>query len=383
MKTLVHFGAPKSILVDGKPHLGTDRLIPLLRNFRQHLQGLGVTIKFGMRVDDLLVEDGHVKGVKVSDSREELQFYSQKLGYDGVVLAVGHSARDIYQMLLSHNMVLVPKDFAVGLRIEHPQELINRIRYSALATEVCKGRGKVPVADYKVAKYVTGEDGNPSSNSGAMSCSCYSFWVLGNMGLWWDRVSINSLKDLFAVRPFFMGWRVHFGKGSEQWACEVLGAVGCFSSSQFHRNKLYHLRGANIAKRGHYEFIFFALLIISPLIVIVMQLIDSAEIAPNIDIRVHFGKGSEQWACEVLGAVGCFSSSQFHRNKLYHLRGANIAKRGHYEFIFFALLIISPLIVIVMQLIDCLKELRIPTSSFENWDTLTSMTCDEDRDLGD
>lgn len=44
--------------------------------------------------------------------------------------------------------------------------------------------------------------------------------------------------------------------------------------------------------------------------------------------RVHFGKGSEQWACEVLGAVGCFSSSQFHRNKLYHLRGANIAKRG-------------------------------------------------------
>lgn len=68
-----------------------------------------------MRVDDLLVEDGHVKGVKVSDSREELQFYSQKLGYDGVVLAVGHSARDIYQMLLSHNMVLVPKDFAVSL----------------------------------------------------------------------------------------------------------------------------------------------------------------------------------------------------------------------------------------------------------------------------
>nr|POF07967.1 uncharacterized protein CFP56_45264 [Quercus suber] len=175
MKTLVHFGAPKNILIDGKPHLGTDRLIPLLRNFRQHLQGLGVTIKFGTRVDDLLVEDGHVVGVRVSDSRDKLQFNSQKLGYDGVVLAVGHSARDIYQMLLSHNMVLVPKDFAVGLRIEHPQELINRIQYSALATEVYKGRGKVPVADYKVVNYINGEDGGPSSNSGATGRNCYSF----------------------------------------------------------------------------------------------------------------------------------------------------------------------------------------------------------------
>ncbi|XP_075651953.1 uncharacterized protein LOC142622382 isoform X4 [Castanea sativa] len=175
MKTLVHFGAPKNILIDGKPHLGTDRLIPLLRNFRQHLQGLGVTIKFGTRVDDLLVEDGHVVGVRVSDSRDKLQFNSQKLGYDGVVLAVGHSARDIYQMLLSHNMVLIPKDFAVGLRIEHPQELINRIQYSALATEVYKGRGKVPVADYKVVTYVNGEDGGPSSNSGATGRNCYSF----------------------------------------------------------------------------------------------------------------------------------------------------------------------------------------------------------------
>uniref|UniRef100_A0A2N9EYW1 FAD-binding domain-containing protein n=1 Tax=Fagus sylvatica TaxID=28930 RepID=A0A2N9EYW1_FAGSY len=175
MKTLVQFGTPKNILVDGKPHLGTDRLIPLLRNFRQHLQGLGVTIKFGTRVDDLVVEDGHVVGVKVSDSRDKSQFNSQKVGYDGVVLAVGHSARDIYQMLLSHNMVLVPKDFAVGLRIEHPQELINRIQYSALANEVYNGRGKVPVADYKVVKYVNGEDGDPPSDSGATGRNCYSF----------------------------------------------------------------------------------------------------------------------------------------------------------------------------------------------------------------
>ncbi|KAL8145244.1 hypothetical protein AgCh_003442 [Apium graveolens] len=170
MKTLVRFGAPESILVDGKPHLGTDRLIPLLRNFRQHLQELGVSIRFGTRVDDLLVENERVVGVKISDSKERLQIDNQKLNYDAVVLAVGHSARDIYQILLTHEVDLVPKDFSVGLRVEHPQELINSIQYSELSDEVRKGRGKVPVADYKIVDYV---DENNSSR--AVKRSCYSF----------------------------------------------------------------------------------------------------------------------------------------------------------------------------------------------------------------
>ncbi|KAJ0030562.1 hypothetical protein Pint_14331 [Pistacia integerrima] len=173
MNTLVHFGAPEKILVDGKPHLGTDKLIPLLRNFRQHLQRLGVTIKFGTRVDDLIIEDERVVGVKVSDAKDVSRLDFQKLSYDAVVLAVGHSARDMYQMLLSHNIDLLPKDFAVGLRVEHPQQLINSIQYSGLAAEVRNGRGKVPVADYKVVKYVSGED--MDINVGPMSRSCYSF----------------------------------------------------------------------------------------------------------------------------------------------------------------------------------------------------------------
>ncbi|KAL7193502.1 hypothetical protein ACSBR2_025169 [Camellia fascicularis] len=175
MQTLVHFGAPKNILVDGKPHLGTDRLVPLLRNFRRHLQGLGVNIRFGTRVDDLLVENGSVVGVKISDSSNNLKFDSQKLGCDAVVLAVGHSARDIYQMLLSRDMNLCPKDFSVGLRIEHPQELINSIQYSGLATEVRSGRGKVPVADYKVVKYINGDDVDTTFNPGTVRRGCYSF----------------------------------------------------------------------------------------------------------------------------------------------------------------------------------------------------------------
>ncbi|CAN0838295.1 Uncharacterized protein Cbei_0202 [Linum grandiflorum] len=173
MKTLVHFGAPENILVDGKPHLGTDRLIPLLRNFRQHLLELGVSIKFGTRVDDLIVENLSVTGVKLSDSRNQLPQHIS--GYDAVVLAVGHSARDVYQMLHSHNVDLVPKDFAVGLRIEHPQELINNIQYASLATDVRRGRGKVPVADYKVAGVVSKDQDNISSNMEPTDRSCYSF----------------------------------------------------------------------------------------------------------------------------------------------------------------------------------------------------------------
>ncbi|XP_050207451.1 uncharacterized protein LOC126656865 isoform X2 [Mercurialis annua] len=175
MKTLVQFGAPQNILIDGKPHLGTDKLVPLLRNFRQHLERLGVSIKFGTRLDDLMIENGHVVGIKVSHSKDILPNDGQKLGYDSVILAVGHSARDIYQMLLSHSIHMVPKDFSVGLRVEHPQELIDKIQYAGLASEVRRGRGKVPVADYKIASYISGKDVNMSSNSGAESRSCYSF----------------------------------------------------------------------------------------------------------------------------------------------------------------------------------------------------------------
>ncbi|XP_073132868.1 uncharacterized protein [Henckelia pumila] len=174
LKTLIHFGAPYSILVDGKPHLGTDRLIPLLRSFRLYLQKLGVTVRFGTRVDDLLVKDGCVVGVKTSDSREGASC-CEELRCDAVVLAVGHSARDTFQMLLSHNVDVVQKEFSVGLRIEHPQELIDNIQYSGLAGEVQRGRGKVPVADYQVAEYVTSKDRDTTSNSDATGRSCYSF----------------------------------------------------------------------------------------------------------------------------------------------------------------------------------------------------------------
>uniref|UniRef100_A0A7N0RGA9 FAD-binding domain-containing protein n=1 Tax=Kalanchoe fedtschenkoi TaxID=63787 RepID=A0A7N0RGA9_KALFE len=175
LKTLVHFGAPKNILVDGKPHLGTDKLIPLLRNFREYLLKLGVAIKFGTRVDNLIVEGRNVAGVEVSSNSDSSQCEHQEFRCDALVLAVGHSARDVYKMLLTHGVYLVPKDVAIGLRVEHPQELINGIQYSKLANDVHRGRGKIPVADYKVVKYVGREIEGNSINPEATGRSCYSF----------------------------------------------------------------------------------------------------------------------------------------------------------------------------------------------------------------
>lgn len=80
---------------------------------------------FGTRLDDLLVENGRVVGVKVSNVNNVLPSINQKLAYDAVVLAVGHSARDVYELLLRYNVDLVPKDFAVSFKTAIPQLCIS------------------------------------------------------------------------------------------------------------------------------------------------------------------------------------------------------------------------------------------------------------------
>ncbi|KAG0553790.1 hypothetical protein KC19_12G039300 [Ceratodon purpureus] len=172
LATLVRFGAPASILMNGKPHVGTDRLIHILRAFRQHLHSLGVTLLFGTRMDDLIVRDGRVVGIKVSPVTENLESaQATTLEADAVILGVGHSARDVYENLHSHNVLMTPKDFAVGLRVEHPQELINEMQYHKWASEVQRGKGKVPVADYRVAANINAG----KSDEDVLSRGCFSF----------------------------------------------------------------------------------------------------------------------------------------------------------------------------------------------------------------
>eukprot|EP00898_Chlorokybus_atmophyticus_P003394 jgi/Chlat1/4055/Chrsp26S04108 len=171
LATLVRFGAPSRILVDGKPHLGTDRLVRLLKAFRRHLvEDLGATLRFHTALEDLLVHNGRVVGVKVRDlqggSEEEI-----KGQY--VVLGVGHSARKVYDMLLHrHNVTITPKDFALGFRIEHPQEFINRVQYGVWAAEV--PTGKLPVADYRLsASNILAQ--HTQQGSDGEGRGCYSF----------------------------------------------------------------------------------------------------------------------------------------------------------------------------------------------------------------
>ncbi|PNH07405.1 hypothetical protein TSOC_006143 [Tetrabaena socialis] len=156
---LVDFGAPESILVAGKPHLGTDALVRILKRFRAHLQAAGVDVRFGAAVEGLLVQQGRCEGVTLAGGEE--------LRASAVVLAVGHSARPLYRTLAAEGVALSAKPFALGFRIEHPQALIDEIQYGAEDAEgVMRGKGRLPVADYTLAVEVMDRlSGNDSSSS--------------------------------------------------------------------------------------------------------------------------------------------------------------------------------------------------------------------------
>lgn len=121
LQQLVRFGAPGEILHLAKPHIGTDRLRMVIRGIREHLLTKGMTVIFSGKLTDIVQRNGEIVGI-VLNGREEIPC-------DRLVLATGHSARDTYDMLLLHGIQLEQKPFAVGLRVEHPQELINRIQH--------------------------------------------------------------------------------------------------------------------------------------------------------------------------------------------------------------------------------------------------------------
>lgn len=141
LETLVEYGAPPWILLDGAPHVGTENLVRLLRNMRLDLRRQGGEIHFGTKVTGFVIEEGRIRGVEYEHRRAEernveepqAQVLLQGKGVlegDAVVLATGHSARDIYEQLHNAGAQLEPKGFAVGFRIEHPQKIINNIQYS-------------------------------------------------------------------------------------------------------------------------------------------------------------------------------------------------------------------------------------------------------------
>ncbi len=150
LEKLAAFGAQPEVRYLAKPHIGTDRLRTVISAIRRELLEKGFSIRFGCRMTDLAITDGRVAALTLNDAEE--------MPCDHLILATGHSARDTFELLERLNVPLQRKPFAMGLRVEHPQELINRIQYGS------QKQPNLPVADYAVAW-----------NNSATGRSAYSF----------------------------------------------------------------------------------------------------------------------------------------------------------------------------------------------------------------
>lgn len=145
LRILTEFGADPSITYVNKPHIGTDVLSRIVKSIRQEIIRLGGQVRFGSQVTDFQIRNGILRGVVINGCEE--------VPADALVLAIGHSARDTFETLFQRQVPMEAKSFAVGLRIQHPQRLINASQYGM---EECRELGP---ASYKLTEQVTGGRG--------------------------------------------------------------------------------------------------------------------------------------------------------------------------------------------------------------------------------
>lgn len=211
LKTLVDCGASENILVEARPHVGTDRLRKVVINFRESLVKLGVDIRFETCLTDIDTHQGRITG-GVFNGKEQLTC-------DSLVLAPGHSARDTYLMLEHKGVQLEAKGFAVGVRVEHPAELINQIQYGEFARQL-------PPADY-VLRYNDDETGR-----GVYSfCMCPGGEVV-NAASEPDGLVVNGMSRMARTAEFSNSALV-VTVGPQDWDCTKLG--GMYFQQQWER----------------------------------------------------------------------------------------------------------------------------------------------------
>ncbi len=178
LELFVEAGAPEEILYESRPHLGTDLLVGIVSRMREEILRLGGEVRFGCRMTDVRVEQGAVRGVTLQTVGGEPQFLETGL----LVLAVGHSARDTFVMLEKRQVPMQAKSFAVGVRIEHPQRMIDRNQYGTDYPDL------LPAASYKVTRRTESGRGvysfcmcpggyvvNASSEEGALAVNGMSY----------------------------------------------------------------------------------------------------------------------------------------------------------------------------------------------------------------
>lgn len=143
LQLLVAFGATPDIMVDAHPHIGTNKLPQIIQDIREKIIEYGGQVLFDTRVTDIIVKDNEVQGVETQKG--------DKILANKIILATGHSARDIFELLDRKKILIEAKPFALGVRAEHPQSLIDQIQYS------CDYRGDyLPPAPYSIVKQVNG-----------------------------------------------------------------------------------------------------------------------------------------------------------------------------------------------------------------------------------
>lgn len=179
MKKLVDFGAPEEVQYLSNPHLGSNKIRGLINSITDYLRQKGCEIHYHQRMEELVLNQNKVVGIKVKDLSEDkvIEYKSEH-----VVLAVGHSAREVYQYLKEKNVSMRPKDFAVGVRIEHLRRDIDKIQYGDYSEQL--GASK-----YRVSLH------NEKSDRGCYSfCMCPGGYVLSS-GTNKDGIVVNGMSN--------------------------------------------------------------------------------------------------------------------------------------------------------------------------------------------
>ena len=143
LQIFAKFGAPEEILWLNKPHIGSDNLKKVVKNMREYILEQGGQVRFHTRLTDIFTKDGSISSVALTNTQTGVE---QRLEVSALVLAIGHSARDTFEMLLRKGVSMRQKDFAVGVRIEHLQSAIGLAQYGKAYT-------RLPAADYKLVSH--------------------------------------------------------------------------------------------------------------------------------------------------------------------------------------------------------------------------------------
>lgn len=138
----VSHGAPEDILVNAKPHIGTDKLKTTVKNIREEIISLGGQVLFETQLTNIIVANNFIHGITVTDKNGK----ETDIETDALILSIGHSARDTIEMLYNKGITMMQKPFSIGARIEHPQEMINSVQFGEF-----KNHPKLLAADYKLA----------------------------------------------------------------------------------------------------------------------------------------------------------------------------------------------------------------------------------------